>query len=532
VAAPAALGADRVFWANGGNHTIAYANLDGSGGGGQLNTSGSNPDGPRGVAVDLAAGRIYWANQGNDTIAYANLDGSGGGDELDTSGATIDRPHGLTIDPAAGRIYWANDTGNPISYANLDGSGGDDLNTSGSNPDGPYGTAIAPGVGRIYWANRGEATNSDSISYANLDGSGGGGELNISGATISKPHGVAIDPVAGRIYWANLDNTIGYANIDGSGGGGLLNLSGSTPLGVVAVAIDPTEGRIYFANLGNSTISYANLDGSGGGGQLSQAGATRSGARFMVLVRAPVATASPQIQGGSTVGSSLSCSRGSWAIDLLGAFLYRAPDTFAYQWSLDGADIAGATSAFYTAEAPGSYTCRVTATNAAGSTAQTSAAHAVLGSSPAAPVLAAVTAVTADTTPPTLSLLKFTPEAFRAARAGASIARAEMRTRVSYRASEAATTTFRVKRAVSGVKPADRCVKPSPTTKRGRRCTRFVAVRGSFRHADVAGANDFRFTGRIGGRALKPGKYRLDATAKDAAGNVGRAVRARFRIMR
>ena len=75
------------------------------------------------MAIDAAAGRIYWANQGNDTISYANLDGSGGGGELNISGATANKPHGLAIDPAAGRIYWANDD-NTISYANLDGSGG------------------------------------------------------------------------------------------------------------------------------------------------------------------------------------------------------------------------------------------------------------------------------------------------------------------------------------------------------------------------------------------------------------------------
>ena len=69
-AAPAAIGADRAYWAN-GNDTVSYANLDGSGGGGLLNLSGATPDGPRGVAVDPAAGRIYWANQGNDTISYA-----------------------------------------------------------------------------------------------------------------------------------------------------------------------------------------------------------------------------------------------------------------------------------------------------------------------------------------------------------------------------------------------------------------------------------------------------------------------------
>ncbi len=373
--APEALGVDRVYWGN-GNDTISYANLDGSGGGGQLNISGATASGPRGVEIDHAAGRIYWANQGNDTISYANLDGSGGGGQLNTSGATVDRPHGVAIDPGAGRIYWANDD-DTISYANLDGSGGGgQLNISGAPADGPYGAAIDPAAGKIYWANRGTNTGLFTIGYANLDGSGGGGELNISGAIANKPHGVTIDPVSRRIYWTNLDSTIFYASLDGAGGG-QLNLSGATDSGGIGMAIDPVEGRIYWGNLGNSTISYANLDGSGGGGQLNISGATPSSPRFLALLRSPSAAGAPQIAGGPSVGSALTCSQGAWAPDLLGSFVYRAPQSFAYQWSRDGADIAGATGASYTAPVPGDYRCLVAATNEVGSISQVSDPHQV-----------------------------------------------------------------------------------------------------------------------------------------------------------
>ncbi len=370
--APAALGADRVYWGN-GNDTISYANLDGSGGGGQLDLSGATPSGPRGVAIDPAAGRIYWANQGNDTISYANLDGSGGGDQLNISGATATKPHGLAIDPAAGRIYWANDD-DTIAYANLDGSGGGPLDISGATPDEPYGLAIDPAAGRIYWANR--VTN--TISYANLDGSGGGDELNISGATANKPHGVVIDRAGGRIYWTNLANTISFANLDGSGGGGLLNLSGATQSGGIGMAIDPAEGRIYWGNLGFDSISYVNLDGSGGGGLLNISGATPSDPRFVALLRAPSGAGAPAISAGDQLEGGLSCTRGEWAPNLLGAFLYRAPRSFAYQWLLDGADVPGANKATFTPVESGSYACRVTASNHAGSGSQTSAAHPVV----------------------------------------------------------------------------------------------------------------------------------------------------------
>jgi len=377
--APAALGADRIYWGNGGTDTISYANLDGSGGGGELNLSGATPGGPRGVAIDSATGRIYWANQNNNTISYANLDGSGGGGQLNISGATASKPHGLAIDPATRRIYWAN-TDDTISYANLDGSGGHPLDISGAHPDGPYGAAIDPAAGRIYWANLQNAT----ISYANLDDSGGGGELNISGTTPEDVHGVTVDPTGGRVYWADFhlsdfSTTISFANLDGSGGGGELDLSGATPDGTVGLAIDPTEGRIYLGNLGSWQITYASLDGSGGGGQLNISGATSNQPRFMALLRAPSGTGAPQITGASSAGSVLTCSQGAWAPDVPGSFFYRAPHSLAYQWSRNGADIAGGTDASYTAFVQGDYRCRQIATNAAGSTSQASDLHTVSG---------------------------------------------------------------------------------------------------------------------------------------------------------
>jgi DNA-binding beta-propeller fold protein YncE len=377
VAAAPAFGADQVYWGNVLGSPISFANLDGSGGG-NLNTTGATADEPWGVTINSAAGRIYWANNASNStpISYANLDGSGGGN-LNTTGATASAVEGVAIDPAAGRIYWANATAGSISYANLDGSGGGDLNTTGATASTPDGVVIDPAVGRIYWANYG--SNSTPISYANLDGSGGG-DLNTTGATASGAEGVAIDATTGRIYWANNNNNstpISYANLDGSGGGNL-PVAGATPNQAFGVAIDPTAGRIYWVNEGsNSTpISYANLDGSGGG-NLATTGATADTPGFPVLLEAPSATAAPIITGDSTTGSTLSCSQGTWAPDLLEAFLYRAPGSLAYSWSLNGNLISGATSSSITTSDAGQYECRATATNFAGSTAQSSQAFTV-----------------------------------------------------------------------------------------------------------------------------------------------------------
>jgi Low-density lipoprotein receptor repeat class B len=138
--------AARIYWTDLATDTIMFANLDGSGVR-QLITTGAEVSFPVGLSLDARGGRIYWANfdpggaGGPESIAYANLDGSGGG-TLDTTGATVSGAEGLAVYPAAGRIYWGNTTDESISYANLAGGGGGDLEVSGASVGEPVGVAI------------------------------------------------------------------------------------------------------------------------------------------------------------------------------------------------------------------------------------------------------------------------------------------------------------------------------------------------------------------------------------------------------
>jgi hypothetical protein len=50
---------------------------------------------------------------------------------------------------------------------------------------------------------------------------------------------------------------------------------------------------------------------------------------------------------------------------------------------------------------------------------------------------------------------------------------------------------------------------PSPKNRTARRCTRYVAVKGSLTVIGRAGNNSFRFTGSVNGARLAPGTYRL-----------------------
>jgi hypothetical protein len=83
---------------------------------------------------------------------------------------------------------------------------------------------------------------------------------------------------------------------------------------------------------------------------------------------APVNTVLPAISGPPTVGQTINGSDGTWT---------NSPTSYAYQWFADGVAISGATANSYlltTAEFNKFITFRVTATNAGGSTAATSAA--------------------------------------------------------------------------------------------------------------------------------------------------------------
>jgi hypothetical protein len=135
-----------------------------------------------------------------------------------------------------------------------------------------------------------------------------------------------------------------------------------------------------------------------------------------------------------------------------------------------------------------------------------------------------------DRTPPDLQSLLLSPTAFEAANSGPAVLSASVGTSVVYRLSEPATVAFTVQRAAKGFRKGRKCVTGKPAGK-PRRCTRYVAVRGSFADNGEQGLNQLRFTGRIRNKALVPGRYRLKATGRDAAGNRSKPKSRGFKII-
>jgi hypothetical protein len=103
-------------------------------------------------------------------------------------------------------------------------------------------------------------------------------------------------------------------------------------------------------------------------------------------------------------------------------------------------------------------------------------------------------------------------------------------TTVRYTLDRAARVRFTVERRAAGRRVRGRCVAPTRANRLSPRCVRHVGVSGSFAHAGAAGPNRLGFRGRIGGRALTPGDYRLVGTPPRVGTTAGTPRRIAFRI--
>jgi len=109
------------------------------------------------------------------------------------------------------------------------------------------------------------------------------------------------------------------------------------------------------------------------------------------------------------------------------------------------------------------------------------------------------------------------PPRFAAAPSGPSAQAARaFGTKVTFTLDQAARVRFTVQQSRNG--------------RKGKHGKRFVTLKGSFTLAGRAGTNTFHFTGRLNGKRLAPGKYRLVATPK-ANGKIGKKATAGFTII-
>jgi hypothetical protein len=124
------------------------------------------------------------------------------------------------------------------------------------------------------------------------------------------------------------------------------------------------------------------------------------------------------------------------------------------------------------------------------------------------PLDAGITPPPVDSQAPLVSSIRLTHSVFAVGRARTAVsARVARGTTLAYRLSEPARLTVRIVNARSG-RSAGRLARNAKS-----------------------GANLLRFSGRIGSRALRPGRYRALVTATDAAGNKSPTRAVRFRVV-
>jgi hypothetical protein len=115
--------------------------------------------------------------------------------------------------------------------------------------------------------------------------------------------------------------------------------------------------------------------------------------------------------------------------------------------------------------------------------------------------------------------LRVKPKRFRARKSGGPVANGILRskppvgTTVTYTVSGGVKVDFSVSRAHKGRLVGRHCVKGTRSNANRKKCAYYTPVKGAFTQNAATGSNHFVFSGRIGGKTLKPGRYKLTALA-------------------
>jgi len=482
-----------------GNSLSASVSVLAVGPGGALSAVANSPFAagslPASVAFSPSGELLAAADYSDSTVSVFSVGEGGALTQVPNSPFSTgsgSKPQSVAFSPSGGLLATANFFGNSVSVFSV-GAGGQ-LSEVPNSPfstgsfSNPFSVAFSPSGGLL-------ATANDSGNSVSVFSVSAGGQLSevanspFSTGSASAPQSVAFSPSGALLATANEGgNSVSVFSVDPStgelsetDGSPLSTGNGSEPR---AVAFSPSGGLLASANIAGSVSVFS--------------------------VAAPSATISSPASGAvSMVGQPLASS-------------------FSCADAHDGPGISSCTDSNGSVtpgrletSTPGVFTYTVKAISKDGQQASTSITYTVV----AAPAGAGPPALVAV---PALSIPQLHPSAFAAAAHGAPVARLGKGATVSYRDTLAGITTFSVYHQAPGIRKGHRCVAPRHGPAHGR-CVRLILV-GSFTHPDHTGLNRFLFTGRLGGQALRPGSYALEATAK-LDGHTSATVTARFRIL-
>ena len=236
-ASPRAIAVDtagNVYTANAENNTVSKITPNGTST--ILGTTGNNP---RGIALD-AAGNVYTANRDSDNVSKITPDGTS--TIIGTTGDSTG-PQAIAVD-AAGDVYTANGSSNNVSKITPNGNS----TIFGTTQTNPIAIAL-DAAGNVYTAN----FSSDNVTKITTNGI----------STTLETTGLGFDAIAiaidaaGNVYIANF-NSDNVSKITADGTSTILGTTGRNPRGI---AID-AAGNVYTANEGSDNVSKITPDGT------------------------------------------------------------------------------------------------------------------------------------------------------------------------------------------------------------------------------------------------------------------------------
>ncbi len=558
------VGTAQVIGATGLGYDGCVSN-DGSGGS-CADVPGTPLSGPGGMALSPDSKSLYVASAGSGTITHffaapggqisydgcVSSDGSGGSC-ADAPGSPLTAAEAVAVSPGGGSVYVASAGSGTITHffaapggqltydgcISNDGSGGLCAAASGSPLSGADAVAVSPDGRSVYVASAlsGAITHffaapAGQLTYDGCVSNAGSGGLcaDAPGTPLAFADSVAVSPDGRSVYVGSATSgTVthffaapagqltydGCVSNDGSSGA-CAAARGDALTDVTSVAVSP-DGKSVYATAGNpAAVSHFF---AAAGGQLTYDGCVSNDGSGGACADAP----------GSPLGDATSV-----AVSPDGSSVYVA------------APAAGTLSTFAVARASGgqlSYSGCISAdgsgglcTDAPGTSLQgvTRVVVSPNGNSVYTGSYSgdAITHFFRGTAAPVLSSLAITPSAFTAAAGGATVVvnpSSRVGAKVTYQLNAAASVSFVVSHSVAGrrqkVNGGTRCVAPTRRNDHAGTCVRILTV-GSFTQAGAAGANSFRFSGRINGARLPVGSgYALTATPA-----AGKPVQATFRI--
>ncbi len=532
------------------------------------------------IAVSPDSKSLYVVSEGSGTITHFFLaaggqisydgcvsnDGSGGAC-ADAPGFPLEGAQGVAVSPDGSSVYVASAAASTITHffaapggqltydgcVSNDGSEGLCAATSGTplksanavavSPDGRSVYVTAPGyITHFFAAPGGQLTYDGCVS----DDGSGGLCADAPGAPLSGTESVAVSPDGRSVYVASATSgtithffaapggQLSYDGcISGDGSGGACGVASPAALGSpTSVAVSPDGKSVYVAAAQPGAVSHFF---AAAGGQLTYDGCVSNDGSGGACADAP---------GSSFTNAS------SVAVSPDGNSVYVAsPDagmvlTLAAapggQLTYSGCISAGGSGGHCT-DAPGTSPNGVSrvavSPNGNGVYADSFTGGVVVhffrsGSGGGTSGGGTSGGGTSGTAAPVLSALTIQPGAFTAGAGGPTVVvkpGSRVGAVVSYQLSAAASVTFVVTHAVPGrrqsVNGKIRCVAPTHRTAHAQECVRVLTV-GSFTQAGTAGANSFRFSGRINGARLPVGTgYALSATPSG-----GKPLSVKFRI--